>query len=191
MDRPIAAFWGISTVLVAVSVFYGFNAYRYKASTAPIAKLDSGDVVRLAKVLEGDTVIVRKDEQGDAVVRILGIRTFESKIDRDPTSVFGRAAEDAVRRLAADKPLRVLVHNPPKDRAGRTLATLFVDDEDLGLQLVAQGLALVYTPTPFPAMPLYLREQAAARRGKLGLWADPGIAERADALARAWQRQTP
>lgn len=191
MDRPIVSFWAVSAVLLAASAFYGVQAARFKSITAPSAKLETGDVVRIAKVVDGDAVLVEKDGEGAALVRILGIKTFESKIERDPAAVFGRAAEESLRRIADGRPLRVLVHAPAKDRQGRTLATLVADDQDVGLMLLGQGLALVFSPHAFPAMPLYLREQSAARAAKRGLWADPEVAERADALVRSWQRAAP
>ena len=46
------------------------------------------------------------------------------------------------RLLADGQALRVLLNNPPRDRHGRTLANLYVGDDDLGLTLVSRGHAL-------------------------------------------------
>jgi endonuclease YncB( thermonuclease family) len=89
-----------------------------------------------------------------------------------------------------DRPVRVVLNATPKDRHGRFLATLYADDQDVGLGLVRQGLALVYTVYPFPAMQFYLQEQDLARAGRRGLWASEEVSDRALALSREWQRQT-
>ena len=82
----------------------------------------------------------------------------------------------------------VQLHDPPKDKYGRTLARLSVDGRDVGLGLVEQGLVLVYTAFPFPLMGEYLQHQAHARAAKLGLWANPEVARQADLFDREWRR---
>lgn len=192
MDRITIAFWSLVAALLALSAFYGVNAYQFKAANQEKdVVLASGDVVRLVNVLDGDTLVVAKEGQGNATVRLLGIKTFESKHGKDDAAFHGKAAEEAVKRLAGEKPLRVLLNNPPKDRHGRTLATLYHGGEDVGLALVTEGQALVYTVYPFAGMQSYLSAQADARRQKRGLWADPTVVERAEGLIREWARQAP
>jgi diguanylate cyclase (GGDEF)-like protein/PAS domain S-box-containing protein len=84
----------------------------------------------------------------------------------------------------ADRPIRVLLNTTPKDKHGRYLATLFAD-EDIAIRLVRQGLVLVYTVYPFPAMQSYLQEQEQARAGRRGLWSNNTVAERTQCLTEA------
>ena len=192
MERATFAFWLLVALLLGGATFYGFEAWRWQAAAQPRdAALASGDLVTLKSVLDGDTVVVTKDADGLATVRLLGVKAFESKAAKDDTAVHGRSAEEALRRLAADQPLRVLLNNPPKDRHGRTLATLYAGGDDLGLALVARGHALVYTVYPFAQMQAYLQAQQQARTQRLGLWADPAVVERAEALIRDWARAAP
>lgn len=191
MDRTATIFWSIIAVLFGASTLYGMGVLRHVRSTQKATgSLMNGDIVQLAKVIDGDTVLVEKEEGESVVVRILGIKAFDSKIQHDVASRYGRAAEEALAR-AGDEPLRVLLNNPVKDRRGRTLATLFAGDEDVGLRLVRDGHALVYTVYPFPAMPLYLTAQGQARSEHKGIWGDREVRERAEAIMREWQRQTP
>jgi micrococcal nuclease len=190
LDRITMAFWALVALLLGASGFFGLNAWRFQAANQQKdVVLASGDVVRLVNVLDGDTLVVAKEGQGNATVRLLGIKTFESKHGKDEAAFHGKAAEEAVKRIATDKPLRVLVNTPPKDRHGRTLATLFHGGEDVGLALVSEGHALVYTVYPFAGMQAYLQAQEAARRRKAGLWGDPQVVERAEGLLREWARQ--
>jgi endonuclease YncB( thermonuclease family) len=214
MERATTVFWTLVATLLGLSVFFGTQVWRSQSAGQPKdAVLASGDVVRLQTVIDGDTINVVKldpaeaaaaspasaasggftvgDAPGRVTVRLVGIKTFESKHGKDETAVHGRAAEDAIRHIAGAQPLRVLLNSPPKDRTGRTLAQLFVGDEDLGHALVSRGHALVYTVYPFAGMPSYLQAQRAARMQRLGLWADPAMVEHADALLRAWARTAP
>lgn len=192
MERATVIFWSLVTLLLGASTFYGVNAWRFTAANQQKdAVLASGDVVRLVNVLDGDTLVVSKEGQGNTTVRLLGIKTFESKHGKDEAALHGRAAEEAVKRLIGESPLRVLLNNPPKDRHGRTLANLYIGGEDIGLALVAQGHALVYTVYPFANMPVYLQSQTAARKQQLGIWGDSAVVERAEGLLREWARQAP
>lgn len=191
MERATSLYWTLVLVLLGLSAFYAAQVMRMQAAPAVRdAALASGDVVALKTVVDGDTLVVTKEGQ-PATVRLLGIKAFESKHAKDEAAAHGRAAEEALRRLAGDAPLRVLLNTPPKDRAGRTLAQLYASGDDLGQALVARGHALVYTVYPFAQMPAYLAAQRSAREQRLGLWADPAMAERADALAREWARAAP
>lgn len=192
MERATVIFWSLVTLLLGASAFYGVNAWRFTAANQQKdAVLANGDVVRLVNVLDGDTLVVNKEGQGNTTVRLLGIKTFESKHGKDEAALHGRAAEEAVKRAVGENPLRVLLNSPPKDRYGRTLANLYSGGEDIGLALVTQGNALVYTVYPFANMPVYLQSQAAARKQKLGIWGDPTVIERAEGLIREWARQAP
>lgn len=192
MERATSLFWLLVALLLGASAFYGSQAWRFKAAAqAKDAELASGDVVQLQSVIDGDTLVVRKEGQGNTTVRLLGIKAFDTKLAKDDTAVHGRAAEDAVKRLAGGEPLRVLLNQPPKDRTGRTLATLYAGSDDVGYALVARGHALVYTVYPFANLQAYLQAQRGAREQRLGLWADPAAAEHADALAREWRKAAP
>ena len=104
-------------------------------------------------------------------------------------AVYGRAAEDALRRLVGDRPLRVLLNTPPRDRHGRTIATLYAGEQDIGMALISEGHALVYSVYPFASMPVYLQAQVQARSKSLGLWGNPDVSTKAEALINEWARQ--
>lgn len=190
MDRRTLAFWGIIAVLVAASVFYGTNAEKQRRSVQSAGgKIESGDLVKLVKVIDGDSLLAVREGQTPVSIRLVGIKSFDAKVEKDVVTPFAQAAMETIQRSMADRPARVLLNATPKDKHGRYLATLYVDDEDLGIRLVRQGLALVYTVYPFPAMQSYLQEQEQARAGRRGLWSNATVAERALALIREWRNQ--
>ncbi len=190
MDRRTLAFWGIIAVLVAASVFYGTSAEKQRRSVQSAGgKIESGDLVKLVKVIDGDSLLAVREGQAPVSIRLVGIKSFDAKVEKDIVTPFAQAAMETIQRSMADRPARVLLNATPKDKHGRYLATLYVDDEDLGMRLVRQGLALVYTVYPFPAMQSYLQEQEQARAGRRGLWSNAAVAERALALIREWRNQ--
>lgn len=191
MDRSSAFFWGAIVLLFACATFYSVSTRQeMKKLHRTDAKIESGGIVTLVKVIDGDAVAVAQEGQGPANVRLLGIKSFDAKIEKDITTPYAQAAMDALNRLLANRPIRVMLHTTPKDRTGRFIAALYVDDQDIALRLVKEGLVLVYTVYPFPAMSLYLEQQELARAGRRGLWANADVSERAGALMNEWRRQT-
>jgi endonuclease YncB( thermonuclease family) len=176
--------------LLGASVFYGLNAESRRRSVQQSeAALANGAIVSVVRVIDGDTLLVHDEAQKPVVVRLLGIKALPVQPERDPGARFGRAAIDELGRLTENQPVRVLLHSTNKDRHGRTLAELFVGQDDLGLQLVKRGLALAYTVYPFPSLALYTQEQEEARANRRGLWNDAQVARQADLLIAKWGRE--
>jgi endonuclease YncB( thermonuclease family) len=190
MDKSTVLFWSLITVLLSASLFFGLNAeQRRKSVQAGSGKIESGDLVHLVKVIDGDSVQVGREGQEPVTVRLIGIKSFNAKVEKDVVTPFGQAAVEALQRMMANRPLRVMLNSTPKDKNGRYLATLFADDQDIALYLVRQGLVLVYTVYPFPTMQNYLQEQEQARAGRRGLWASSAASERALAMISEWRGQ--
>lgn len=184
-------FWGCIAVLLGASLFYGVSVEQVRRSvTKSGGKIDSGSIVSLVRVIDGDTVLVAQSDQQPILVRILGIKAFDASIAKDVAAPYGQATIDTLSRSLKDRPIRVLLHATPKDKHGRYIAMLYVEDQDIGLRLVKDGLVLVYTVYPFPAMSLYLQEQDLARAGRRGFWANAEVTTRAMALLNEWRGRT-
>ena len=178
--------------LLATSLGFGIGAERLRRQARPKeASLATGDLVKLAHVVDGDTLMAKTDANQMLTLRLLGIKAFSTKPDKDPVSQFGKAAMIELERTLRDRSARVLLNSPARDAHGRFLVEVFLDDQDVALNLIQQGLVLVYSAYPFASMSLYLHEQELARSGRRGLWAVPEVARRADLLIRRWSRERP
>lgn len=190
MDGGTRFFWALITALLGASLYFGTHAEQRRRAVQHVeGHVETGDVVRLVRVVDGDSLVVANPAGEHVAVRVLGIKTFEAAAKNDPFATIGQRAIESLTRMLDEEPIRVLVHATPKDKHGRVLATLYVGDKDVGLAQIQKGLALVYTVYPFPAMTLYLQEQAAARARSAGIWADPALAARADLLLRQWKQE--
>ena len=178
--------------LFGASAFFAVGGVRMRSAlTAASATVNTGDLVKLISVTDADSIVVRNPGGEDVSVRLLGIKALEGTPGKDSLATHGEAGKNALERALEDKPIRVLLGTPPKDKHGRALATLYVDDEDVGLRLVRSGHVLVYTAYPFPGMQRYLDAQAQAKSERKGLWADDAAAARADALLAIWRKEAP
>lgn len=188
MDRGTRLFWSILSVLVAATVWFTIGAERQRrAHLAASNELSTGALVELGQVIDGDTVTVRVPGRPPLVVRLVGVKALSRAGARDVASHLAIEGERALASRLREGPVRVVLGDPPRDARGRALARLFRDDADVGLELVDRGLALVYLPFPFAEMGAYLEHQARARAERRGLWADPLLVARADAVIEGWQ----
>jgi micrococcal nuclease len=188
VDKGPAIFWALIAALSSASVYLGVGAERMRTELQQAkGAVATGDLLTLRSVVDGDTLQMATEAGESVTIRIVGVKAFDAGA-KDDTGAFGQRAIDELSRLLDGKLVRVEVNDPPRDSHGRTLATLFVEDDDVGLSLVRAGTSLVYTSHPFPAMPQYLQEQGVARGEKRGLWANRDATARADGLARQWGR---
>lgn len=189
MNRDTTIFWTIFGILISASIFFGFGAEKQRHLLHHSgARLETGDLVILDRVVDGDSVVVIKDT-GKATVRIVGIKAFTAKVEKDEAAIFGKTAIEEIEKMMASNPVRVILHTQPKDTHGRFLATLYVNEGDVAIHLIRKGLVLVYSAYPFPAMPIYLHEQELARGGNRGIWGNTEVKMRALALISEWQEQ--
>lgn len=124
-----------------------------------------GQVVRVA---DGDTVTVLDTAQQTYKVRLAGIDAPEKN------QAFGERSKQSLHDLVHGKIVQLDTHK--RDKYGRHVGTLRLDNADINLLQVQRGMAWHYTA--------YAREQAeqdqqtysaaeqGARQAKLGLWAD-------------------
>ena len=127
----------------------------------PCAALD-GVVTRVS---DGDTLWVKADDRRrPQKLRLRGIDAPEL------CQAWGIEARQALNAQVLGE--RVHVVEGPVDDHGRRLVRLLRGDVDVGAQMVRGGHAWSYRyrndPGPYGA------EEAAARSGRLGLFADPG-----------------
>lgn len=189
-DRSTLAFWALITVLVAASVFYGMRAEKQRRNVQSASgTIDNGDLVQLIKIIDGDSVLVAREGLEPVTVRLVGIKSFDAKVEKDATSSIAQEAVEALHRDMAGRPLRVQLNTPPKDRYGRVLATLYAREDDVALHLVREGRVFVYTVYPFPSLQIYLQEQQTARANHRGLWGNAAATKRALAMIRAMREE--
>jgi len=116
---------------------------------------------KCVSVKDGDTIEVMRDKE-TVRVRLHGVDTPER---RQP---FSDVARRRTQELVKDRVVRVEVRD--RDRYNRVVARVFVDDQDLSLQLVKEGLAWHYSYySSDPRLAFY---EFRARKKRLGLWQD-------------------
>jgi micrococcal nuclease len=148
---------------------------------------DSGEANKeiwrtVIRVVDGDTVVL----DGNEKVSLIGVDTPEkhqsAKLDADAkrtrrdkkTIIFlGTIASDFTFLLCNGKKVRLEYDQTRKDKYGRTLAYLYLEDGTfINKEIVQKGWGSAYTKYPFRYMEEFRKAEREARENERGLWAE-------------------
>lgn len=131
-----------------------------------LASTLTGEVVR---VIDGDTVVVLDRDNAQHKVRLAGIDAPERK------QAFGEVSKQHLASLVFRKP--VTVDWEKRDRYGRIIGKILINDVDAGLRQIVAGVAWHYKHYEKEQAPQDRRDYSvaedAARLSGVGLWAQP------------------
>ena len=123
-------------------------------------------------ITDGDTFRITGSPKGQ-VIRLIGVDAPESRnTGRKLVAAFGKEASDYLKKLLDGRKVRLEYDVDRKDRYGRTLAYVYLEDGTfVNAEMVKNGYANVMTVPPnVKFQELFLKlERRARSRGK-GLW---------------------
>lgn len=121
-------------------------------------------------VVDGDTIRVRVGDRAETV-RYIGVNTPEVRHPARGEEPGGREASRVNGELVRGRRVRLELDAQARDRHGRLLAYVWVDDLMVNAELVRRGYAEVMTVPPnLRYQALFLRLQREAREAARGLW---------------------
>ncbi len=127
----------------------------------PVPDFDLGG--RVMGVLDGDSIIVLDGDGSEHTIRLLGIDAPER----------GQPHADAARQFLAGKlahrSVGLVIHG--RDRYGRSIATVYLGDDNINLLMVREGHAWWYRHYA-PHDHLLEAAERAAREQRSGLWSE-------------------
>ncbi len=119
-----------------------------------------GKVIRIA---DGDTFTMVFENGFDVRVRLNGIDSPEKK------QAFSNRAKQTLSELIYDKEVKVFYES--KDRYGRVLGDVYIDNLNVNQEMVRRGMAWHFTRYSDDETLAALEKEA--RKNRIGLWVDP------------------
>ena len=127
----------------------------------------------IKKIVDGDTFWIDNGTAKGLKVRLIGVNAPESrKTNRKDVEYFGKEAKNYLIKFLSNKRVRLVYDIAPKDRYGRALAYVYLEDGTfLNAHLVKNGYASVMTiPPNVKYADYFVKLQREARLNKRGLW---------------------
>jgi endonuclease YncB( thermonuclease family) len=123
---------------------------------------------RVVGVADGDTITVLDGNNTQHKIRLLGIDAPEKK------QAFGEVSKQSLSELVAGE--EVAVDYSKRDRYGRIIGKVLLDNNDINLEQVKRGLAWHYKQyqreQEVEDRSLYSQAEYTAQHGEVGLWTD-------------------
>jgi len=133
MNRKKYTKIGFILALILIGVFLAFSPNLDKKLEGYLVESETAFIDR---VIDGDTV-----ESNGTSIRLLGINTPERG------EKYYIEAKDFLEELVINKTVVLKFGKERKDRYGRTLAYLYLNNENINLKLVEEGYANIYFPS--------------------------------------------
>jgi endonuclease YncB( thermonuclease family) len=138
--------------------------------------------IGVKRIVDGDTLVLADGRH----LRLIGINAMELGHGEAPDQPTAVAAKDRLQQLVKSQGGKLNLESGSEayDEHGRTLAYVFAGDEDLGLELIKEGLAVVIAvPPDMGRLGCYADAETQARNQHLGIWsqASPLLTAAADA----------
>ena len=128
------------------------------------------ETAHVERVVDGDTLNALIDGISETV-RIIGIDTPETVHPSKPVECFGREASNRLEELLAGRSVLLQTDSrQDRDRYGRLLRYIELDDGDVGARMIRDGYAYSYKQYPHPRLAEYNQLEQEARDASRGLW---------------------
>ncbi len=161
--RPRVRSLGLAALLGAVLVAWLSEALE----PSPVVAAPAAIAGTVERVVDGDTLRVAAEDGGSRTLRLLGVDAPESGQDG------GAEARDFVAARVCG--IRVRWQEHGTDRYGRSVASVEVEGQDLGLLLVRHGLAWrvrrYLEGQPVETVAAFDAAWQEARSARSGIWA--------------------
>jgi len=142
----------LGLILISFLLFPGAHDYSWRLCT---------------RVVDGDTIVL----DGNEKIRLIGVDTPETKDPRKPVQYFGKEASEFTKRMVEGKRVRLEYDWQRKDKYGRTLAYIYLEDGTfLNAEIIKQGYGHAYTVFPFKYLEEFRQYEKEARENQRGLW---------------------
>lgn len=133
---------------------------------------------KVHKVIDGDTISVEVGEKRESI-RMLLIDTPETHHPNKPVQPYGKKATEFAKNTLDNKAVKLEIGTTKRDKYGRILAYVYIDDQMYNELVVKEGLARVaYVYPPNDKYVERLKEaEHQAQKKKIGIWSKPNYVQ--------------
>jgi micrococcal nuclease len=144
---------------------------------------------KVIRIVDGDTIVIKYNGKYEKV-RMLCVDTPESVHSDEKQNIpMGQVASKYTQKKLTGKYVKLEFEiDRLRGNLGRLLAYVFVDEQNLNLDLVRQGLSAYYTKygksQKYDAQ--FRSAEKLARKEKMNIWGDPELTKKYLRLKSKW-----
>lgn len=179
----------VALILIAICAKYGIDLSQYEEEISALtgvelseqetsnkeekANLDDLGTYKVVRVVDGDTFIINYNGKEERV-RLIGVDTPESvHPNEEKNTAFGKKVSSFSKEKLTNKEVQIEFDVSQRDKYGRLLCYVYVDNQMYNKLLLQEGLARVATyPPNVKYVDDFTKIQKQARENKKGMWQD-------------------
>lgn len=166
----------IFAILVGVFVFINNSGGKINnLQTNNVDVSAKKEIAEVLRIIDGDTIEVSLSGKKETI-RLIGIDSLEVLDERKPVQCFGKEASNKAKEVLTGKTI-TLESDPTqgdRDKYGRLLRYVFLNDLNFNKLMISEGYAHEYTyqNNPYNYQLEFIATERSARERKKGLWAN-------------------
>lgn len=164
--------WSVALPWLVLVVLGSLIAWQYyfPAEPEPARLPEPGATAFVERAVDGDTLLLA----GGTRVRLLGVDTPETKRPDWPVEPFGPEAHEFTREHVEGRSVRLEFDKERRDKYGRVLAYVYLDDWFLNEELIRAGMgrAILNHPYSESMKRRFRAAQREAQRDRKGIWSN-------------------
>ena len=154
--------------MITVTLAYTKKIPNLGMETSTVSAIRSPQL-KVSRVIDGDTIEIETGEK----VRYIGVDTPETVSPKKPVQCFGKEASNKNTELVEGQLITMEKDVSNKDKYGRLLRYVYLDDIMVNEYLVREGYAYASSfPPDVKFQELFRIAQRSAMEEKKGLWGD-------------------
>lgn len=161
----------VLAVVIVLAIQYLSSSTDNGGEAPPVDTGTPGQTFVVQRVVDGDTLLLEGGER----VRLIGVDTPETVREDYPVEPWGPEASQFTKRMVEGRSVQLTFDKERRDRFGRLLAYVHIDDVLLNEELIRAGLSEAQLQYPYSsAMKRRFREaEDDAKAAHRGLWSQP------------------
>lgn len=164
----------IFVILVGGFVLLNNSSLKQSKILHPSTNNQVEEIAKVLRVVDGDTIEVSLNSKKETV-RLIGIDAPETIDPRKSIECFSKEASEKAKEILDEETI-ALESDPTqgeRDRYGRLLRYVFIDDLNFNRLMISEGLAheYIYQSSPYKYMEEFKNAEKEARENRVGLWA--------------------
>ena len=158
----------VAVFVLAILLLLRWNGSRDAATSLSAMRQLRNRTAVVFRVIDGD----RFDRLPGTRVRLLRVDAPDGGFGESPPEAFATESTAWLRKTIEGKKVVLHIEEPERDRYGRTLAWVYLDDQFINGQLLTSGMARLLPDFGLPANlePGLRASEAEARVAHRGLW---------------------
>ncbi|NDK08812.1 hypothetical protein EOM39_06250, partial [Candidatus Gracilibacteria bacterium] len=164
--------------------------WNYEVPEDYVVKKEIKEKVKVIRIIDGDTIVIQFQDGKTEKLRFIGVDTPETKHPKKEVEKFGIEVSNFTKDMLQGKEVFLeLDYENYRDKYGRLLGYIWLQDANFNKLLIEKGYARAYLYFPFKYKEEFEKAEKEAKKNKLGIWGNEEVKREIEELKKIEDKQ--